>query len=56
MNKKKKITSILNDANSLIDIFQFYKKNYPNKKILFKKKMTIGKVIHLKKYIGMFVI
>ena len=45
MNKKKKITSILNNANSLIDIFLFYKKNFPMQKFLFKKKKNkwIGK-------------
>ena len=45
MNKKKKITSILNDAKSLIDIFLFYKNNLPMQKFLFKKENNnwIGK-------------
>ena len=45
MNKKKKITSILNNAKSLIDIFLFYKKNFPLQKFLFKKEKNnwIGK-------------
>lgn len=37
MNKKNNITSILNNASCLTDIFNFYVKNYPNKIFLLKK-------------------
>ncbi len=37
MNKKINITSILNNASCLTDIFDFYVKNHPNKIFLFKK-------------------
>ena len=37
MNKENNITSILNNASCLTDIFNFYVKKYPNQKFLFKK-------------------
>lgn len=37
MNKKNNITSILNNATNLTDIFRHYKENFPNKLFLFKK-------------------
>jgi len=37
MNKKIKFSSLLKNASSLIDIFDFYKKNFPEKKFLFSK-------------------
>ncbi len=37
MNKKINFSSLLKKANSLTDIFNYYKKNFPEKKFLFKK-------------------
>ena len=37
MNTELYITSILKNANSLTDIFKFYKNNYPKKQFLFSK-------------------
>ena len=37
MNKKIKFSSLLKNASSLTDIFDFYKKNFPTKKFLFSK-------------------
>ena len=38
MNKKNQISSILNNCNNLVDIFNFHKKKTPEKKIFFEKK------------------
>lgn len=38
MNKKNQISSILNNCNNLVDIFNFHKKNTPKKKFFFFKK------------------
>ena len=38
MNKKNQISSILNNYNNLVDIFNFHKKKTPEKKIFFEKK------------------
>ena len=38
MNKKKQISSILNNCNNLVDIFNFYQKKTPEKKIFFEKR------------------
>ncbi len=37
MNKKNNFSSILKKSNNLTDIFEYYKKKFPEKKILFKK-------------------
>ena len=37
MNTKTNITSILNNATNLTDIYKFYRDNYPKKKFLFTK-------------------
>ena len=37
MNKKIKFSSLLKNASNLVDIFDFYKKNFPKKKFLFSK-------------------
>ncbi len=37
MNKKLKISSILNNAESLPDIFKFYEQKFPEKNFLYKK-------------------
>lgn len=38
MNKKNQISSILNNCNNLVDIFNYHKKKTPEKKIFFEKK------------------
>ena len=38
MNKKNQISSILNNCNNLVDIFNFHKKNTPKKNFFFFKK------------------
>ena len=38
MNKKNTISSILNNSNNLINIFNYYLKNFPDKNFLFSKK------------------
>ena len=37
MNKKNNFSSILKKSNNLTDIFEYYKKKFPEKKFLFKK-------------------
>ena len=37
MNKKIKFSSLLKNASNLTDIFEFYRKKFPNKKFLFSK-------------------
>ena len=37
MNTKINITSILNNATNLTDIYKFYRDNYPSKEFLFTK-------------------
>ena len=42
MNKKNQISSILNNCNNLVDIFNYHKKKTSEKKFFLKKKVKIG--------------
>ena len=49
MNKKINITSILNNATSLTDIFLYYERYFPNVPFLFKKSENKWKGQNFKK-------
>ena len=49
MNNKVKISSILNQSNNLVDIFNYHVQNKPLKKLFYKKKKAVGSLKIIKR-------